>query len=178
MAIMRRQVAGVTVFATADIDDDGIPMLQLAAAGVVVRESAVGAGADNGEFRFGAIDFVLGMDGRGDLQLADAGFGGRIGGLHGPVVDQRIFLELGKLLGILAHAQRTERRIGELVRGARQPIEQQQSEIGTHGFVEHDVFGRTRSDICKGRIQCTAGTIGIVPGVHADIGMFAAAFKH
>jgi hypothetical protein len=162
----------VAVLAGADVDDDGVARLEHGLAGVMMREGAVGAGADDGEFRPGALGGEgLPGDG-GEFGLGDAGADrGAQRGL-GAVGDGGVHAQRGDLGRFLEHAQRAERLGGEAAGGGRQGVDQHQREIGAHRLVEADAGGcgiRGGERAVEGRV----GAVLVAPFPERQVGVLA-----
>ena len=142
-----------------------------------MREGAVAACPDDPECRRRAFLGEAVLDRGGEFELAHARLDRREGLLHGAIGNAGIHLQAGEFGVVLAHAQRTERLVGEGMVGAGQRVEQQQREVGAHRLVEHDALrfrGVDRRQRCGKRGM---RAIGIGPGVELDVGLLARAFR-
>jgi len=131
-------IAGIAIFAAANIHHHRITGLQQRLAGLMMGERAIAARTNDGKQRLHALPFEAGAHDLGHVQLGHAHLHLRPRRLHRHICRPRICLQHRIFIRILAHPQRTNGCGCELPRGTGQRILHKCCEIRAHRLVQNN----------------------------------------
>ena len=119
---------------------------------MVMRESAIAPGGDDGEFGPRPFGTKGGAGGLGQRGLGHAGAQGGTQGLLRQIGNPGVFAQSSQFGGIFAQTQMTHGFGGKAATGAGQGLQQQKRVIGAHRLIQRDRAHRAKrgEGLCKG----------------------------
>ena len=170
-------IAGIAIFAAANIHHHRITGLQQRLAGLMMGERAIAARTNDGKQRLHALPFEAGAHDLGHVQLGHAHLHLRPRRLHRHICGPRICLQHRIFIRILAHPQRTNGCGCELPRGTGQRILHKCCEIRAHRLVQDNRLRGLRTRCAQQILQGRIRAIVIGPKVKRQIGVLARAIS-